>query len=102
MIVALCSETQLVLIPNFGDQFINSKVMCEDLHLGVEVERGEDGFFTREGVCKAVKVVMDSDSENAQKMRSNHNKWRQLLLTPGFEDAYLDGFVQKLHSLLVE
>ncbi|XP_028766473.1 anthocyanidin 3-O-glucoside 2''-O-glucosyltransferase [Neltuma alba] len=101
MTEALCGEAQLVLLPNFGDQFINSKVMSEDLKVGVEVEREEeDGVFTRESVCKAVKVVMDGDGEIGQKIRSNHNKWRQLLLATGLEDAYLDEFVHKLRSLI--
>ncbi|XP_054776836.1 cyanidin 3-O-galactoside 2''-O-xylosyltransferase FGGT1-like [Prosopis cineraria] len=101
MTEALCSETQLVLIPNFGDQFINSKVMSGDLEVGVEVERGEeDGVFTGECACKAVKVVMDSHSELSQKIRNNHNKWRQLLSVTGLEDN-LDEFVRKLHTLLI-
>ncbi|KAK4259721.1 hypothetical protein QN277_006024 [Acacia crassicarpa] len=102
MTEALCSETQLVLLPNFGDLFINSKFLSGDLKVGVEVERGEeDGVFTREGVCKAVKTVMDSDSEIGQTIRSNHNKWTQFLLAPGLEDAYLDEFVRKLRSQLI-
>ncbi|KAI9096276.1 hypothetical protein K1719_025995 [Acacia pycnantha] len=102
MTEALCSEAQMVLLPNFADQFVNTKLLCEDLKVAVEVERGEeDGLFTRESVCKAVKLAMDSDSETGQTIRSNHNKWRQILLAPGLEDAYLDEFIHKLRSQLI-
>ncbi|KAI9096301.1 hypothetical protein K1719_026020 [Acacia pycnantha] len=102
MTEALCSETQLVLLPNFGDQFINSKVLSGDLKVGVEVERGEeDGAFTREGVCKAVKMVMDSDSDIGQTIRSNHDKWRQFCLALDLKMLYLDEFIHKLRSQLI-
>ncbi len=42
-----CNDCQLVLLPNFGDQIINARLMGEDLKVGVEVEKGEeDGLFT--------------------------------------------------------
>ncbi|KAH9797167.1 UDP-glycosyltransferase 79B6 [Citrus sinensis] len=97
---AMVNECQLVLLPNVGDQIINSRLMGEDLKVGVEVERGdEDGLFTRDGVCKAVKAVMDDDSEVGKDARQNHAKLREFLISPGLENSYVDGFVQELHSL---
>ncbi|KAK4259725.1 hypothetical protein QN277_006027 [Acacia crassicarpa] len=102
MTEALCSEPLMVFIPNAGDQLINSKILCGDQKVAVEVERrDEDGVFTREGVCKAVKMVMDSESEIGQTIRSNHKKLRQILLAPGLEDAYLDEFIHTVRSMLI-
>ncbi|KAM3703770.1 hypothetical protein ACB098_04G121500 [Castanea mollissima] len=98
---ALVTECQLVLLPHAGDQIINARLMGGDLKVGVEVEKGEeDGLFTREGVCKAVKAVMDYDSEEGKEVRANHAKWREFLSNKGLENSYIDNFVQKLHSLL--
>ncbi|XP_041024813.1 cyanidin 3-O-galactoside 2''-O-xylosyltransferase FGGT1-like [Juglans microcarpa x Juglans regia] len=97
----LVSECQLVLLPHAVEQHIIAREMAGDLKLGVEVEKGEeDGLFTREGVCRAVRAVMDDDSKVGQEVRANHTKWRELLLSPGLENSYLDSFVQRLYSLL--
>ncbi|KAK0577973.1 hypothetical protein LWI29_003125 [Acer saccharum] len=51
LLEAMMTECQLVLLPNFGDQIIQARLMGGDLKVGVEVEKGEeDELFTREGV----------------------------------------------------
>lgn len=97
----MVNKCQLVLLPNVGDQIINARVVGGDLKVGVEVKKGEeDGLFTRHGVCKAVKAVMDDDSEVGKLVRANHAKWREFLLGKELENSYVDGFVHKLHELL--
>lgn len=101
MLEGMVNECQLVLMPHVGDQIFNARIMSGDLKVGVEVEEGdEDGLFTKEGVCRAVKTVMDDDSEIGEEVRANHAKWREFLLSPGLESSYIDGFVEKLHALL--
>ncbi|GAU24304.1 hypothetical protein TSUD_48930 [Trifolium subterraneum] len=85
---------------DIGDQFINARIMSGDLKVGVEVSKNEDGLFTREAVCNAVRVVMDTESELGQTVRTNHAKWREFLLSQGLENSYVDDLVQKLDSLL--
>lgn len=98
---ALMNECRLVLLPNVGDQIINARMMSRDFKVGVEVEKGdEDGVFTTEGVCKAVKTVMDDESEVAKEVRTNHAKWREFFSGKGLENSCLDSFEQKLHQLL--
>ncbi|CAM8903291.1 unnamed protein product [Rhodiola kirilowii] len=98
---ALVNECQLVLLPNVGDQIINARMMGEDLRVGVEVEKGdESGLFDRDGVCRAVKVVMDGESEIGKVVRANHTKWREFLLRDGLERDYVDSFVNKLRNIL--
>lgn len=97
----LVSDCQMVLLPQFGDQFINARLMGGDLRVGVEVEKGdEDGLFTKEGVCKAIKLVMDDGSEIGKEVRANYAKWRDFLLSVGLESSYIDEFVHKLRGLL--
>lgn len=98
---AMVNECQLVLVPNFGDQFVNARLFGGDMKVGVEVERDEEnGLFTREGVCKAIKMLMNDESEEGSKIRANRAKWREFLLSKGLEDSYIDALVQKLQTLL--
>ena len=98
---ALVSECQLVLVPQFGDQFLNARLMSEELRVGVEVEKGEeDGLFTKEGVCNAVVTVMDGGSEVGKEVRTNHAKWRAILLNKELQDAYIDDLIHNLQDLV--
>ncbi|KAF8411004.1 hypothetical protein HHK36_003543 [Tetracentron sinense] len=98
----LASKCQLVLVPHISDQFIHARMMSNELKVGVEVEKGEeDGLFTKESVCMAVKSVMDEDSEVGRMVKLNHSKWRDILLTKGLESSYIDSFIHKLHGLLL-
>ncbi|PIA43499.1 hypothetical protein AQUCO_01900119v1 [Aquilegia coerulea] len=98
---SLVSTSQLVLMPHFGDQFVNTKFMTKELKVAVDVERrGEDGWFTRENVSKAVKLVMDEGSEVGREIRANHHKWKDILLTEGLESSYIDNFILKLQDVL--
>ncbi|KAF5179167.1 Udp-glycosyltransferase 79b30 [Thalictrum thalictroides] len=99
---SLVSTCQLVLVPHFADQFINTKFMTKRLKVAVDVDRREeDGWFTREDVCKAVKLVMDEGSVVGEEIRANHHKLSQLFLGEGFETSYINNFILKLHDLLV-
>ncbi|KAK2634295.1 hypothetical protein Ddye_029087 [Dipteronia dyeriana] len=98
---AMMTDCQLVLLPYVGDQIINARLMGKDLKVGVEVEKGEeDGLFTREGVCRAVKTVMDENSEVGKQVKENHAKHTKFLMNQELESSYIDGFVQNLHDLL--
>ncbi|KAL0321267.1 UNVERIFIED_CONTAM: Cyanidin 3-O-galactoside 2''-O-xylosyltransferase FGGT1 [Sesamum radiatum] len=98
---AMVNECQLVLLPHVGDQPINARLMGGDLRVGLEVEKGdEDGLFTREGVMKAVRVVMEDDSEIGNEIRTKHAEWREFFLREGLESSYFDDFVHRLQRLL--
>ena len=97
---SLVNKCQLVLLPSVGDQFINARMMGRDLKVGVEVEIGENGVLTKTSICKAIQSVMDVDSEVGKEVRENHSKFRELLLGRGFEDSYIDGFVEKMQGFL--
>ncbi|XP_062103004.1 cyanidin 3-O-galactoside 2''-O-xylosyltransferase FGGT1-like [Humulus lupulus] len=96
----LASKCELVLMPHVGDQVYSSRFMGNSLKVGIEVERGEeDDLFTRESVCKAIKIVMEKNNEVGREIRANRAKLRELLLGKDVESSYYDNFSQKLQSL---
>ncbi|XP_014522752.1 UDP-glycosyltransferase 79B30 [Vigna radiata var. radiata] len=99
---ALVNQCQLVLLPRLGSDFIiNARTMGVKLRVGVEVEKGEeDGLFTKESVCKAVKIVMDDENELGREVRENHIKLRNLLLSEKFESSCVDAFCHKLQDII--
>ncbi|XP_026393901.1 UDP-glycosyltransferase 79B30-like [Papaver somniferum] len=98
---ALANDCQIVLFPQIGDQIVNARLMSGDLKVGVEVERGdEDGSFTKESICNAVRLVMDEKGEVADEVRLNHAKWKEFLLKDNLESSYTDEFITKLQDLL--
>ncbi|WJX73528.1 anthocyanidin 3-O-glucoside 2'''-O-xylosyltransferase [Trifolium repens] len=98
----LVNTCQLVLLPRIGsDHIMNARMMSRKLKVGVEVEKGEeDGLFTKESVCKAVKTVMDDENEVGREVRANHDKMRNFLLSSNLESSCVDSFCQKLYDLL--
>ncbi|KNA05253.1 hypothetical protein SOVF_192080, partial [Spinacia oleracea] len=97
---AMVSECQVVFMPQAVDQFINARQMTLDLKIGVEVEKDNDGLFTKEAVCKAVSLVMEEDSEVGKEVRATHAKWREFVLREGVEDSYISSFIQSLRQLI--
>ncbi|PIA30580.1 hypothetical protein AQUCO_05500113v1 [Aquilegia coerulea] len=98
---SLASACQIVFVPHFGAQFIDSQYMTENLKVAVTVERrDEDGWFTRESVCNAVKLVMDKGSDVGEQIRANHHKWKEFLLSEGLESPYINNLIHKLQDML--
>ncbi|PON80674.1 UDP-glucuronosyl/UDP-glucosyltransferase [Parasponia andersonii] len=98
---ALMRKCQLVLIPNRGDQIYNARLMANTFKAGIEVEKGEeDGLFTRESVCKAIKTVMEEDTEVGKEVRANRAKLQELISHEEFDSSYIDGFIHELRTLL--
>ncbi|KAI3912974.1 hypothetical protein MKW92_050297 [Papaver armeniacum] len=96
----LVNNPQLVLLPNAGDQYIIARLLAEDLKVGVEVEKREDdGWFTKESICKAIFTVMDDDNEIGKVVRENRLKMKELLVRDGFEDDYITDFIEQLRDV---
>ncbi|KAJ7981783.1 UDP-glycosyltransferase [Quillaja saponaria] len=96
---SLMSDCQIVLVPLLWDQILNTRQLAEELEIAVEVEREKNGWFPKESLCKAIKSVMDTDSEVGMKVKNNHTKWKEILGKPEFLNGYVDRFVQNLHEL---
>nr|BBC62120.1 glucosyltransferase 27 [Nemophila menziesii] len=96
---SLMSHCQIVLIPHLGDQILNTRILSEELQVAVEVDKDENGWFSKESVCEAIKMVMDTDSKVGQFLRGNQEKCKTKLLKPDFVSNYIDEFVQQLDKL---
>ncbi|CBI20242.3 unnamed protein product, partial [Vitis vinifera] len=97
---SLMNDCQIVLVPHLGDQILNTRVLAGELQVAVEVEREENGWFSKESLCKAIKSVMDEESEVGGLVRKNHAKWKETFARPGFMSNYVDKFVGQLQGLL--
>ncbi|KAH9609558.1 hypothetical protein KSS87_023872 [Heliosperma pusillum] len=97
---SLVSKNQIVLIPQLGDQVINAKILAEKIKVGVEVERGDNGWVSKESLFKAIMCVMDEQSEVGKLVRKNHQIWSEKLGAPGFMDDYIEKFVQDIGALV--
>jgi hypothetical protein len=96
------NKCQLVLLPNVGDQILNARMMGNSLKVGVEVEKGEDGLYTKDSVYKAVSIVMDDENEISKNVKANHAKIREMLLNKDLELSYIDDFCMKLQEIVEE
>ncbi|KAK7852128.1 putative udp-rhamnose:rhamnosyltransferase 1 [Quercus suber] len=59
----------LVVLPLVYDQSLNASLLV-DKHLAVEVERGKDGSFNRDGIANALRLAMVSDEGEAFRVRA--------------------------------
>ncbi|CAN6691016.1 unnamed protein product [Malus baccata var. baccata] len=81
---SLMSENQIVLVPQLVDQIVGAKLLAKELTVAVEVEREEDGWFSKESLRKAVKSLMDKESEVGVMVKKNHAKFREIISEPGW------------------
>ena len=93
------SDPQLVLVPELSDQTFNARLLAEELKVAVEVEREENGWVSKESLCKAIKSVMDEEGEVGCLVKKNHAKWKETLMSQGFMSNYIDNFVRQLLDL---
>ncbi|KAL2239671.1 anthocyanidin 3-O-glucosyltransferase [Sesamum indicum] len=101
VIEGLLNDCQLVLLPQKGDQFLNSKLVSGDLRAGVEVNRrDEDGYFGKEDIERAVESVMVRvDEEPGKSVRGNQKKWREFVLDKGVQDSFIVDLVKEMEAL---
>ncbi|KAK8706237.1 hypothetical protein V6N13_049811 [Hibiscus sabdariffa] len=96
----LLTDCQIVLIPEIGDQILNTRLMVNELKIGVEVERGKNRQVSKESLSEAIKFVMDKDNETANKLRANRAKLKQTLSNRDVQEKYINSFIQALQDLV--
>ena len=94
------SDNQIVLVPNLVDQVMNTRLLVEELKVAVEVDKDQNGWFSKESLSKAIKYVMDKDSDVGIMVKKNHSELKQALGKPGLMSGYIDEFVHSLHELV--
>ncbi|KAJ8631083.1 hypothetical protein MRB53_024406 [Persea americana] len=84
----------LVMLPMIADQGLVARVM-EEKKVGVEVCRNEiDGSFTRDGVAKALRLVMVE--KEGECIRENAREMQNIFGDQSRNDQYIDEFLQYL------
>lgn len=98
---SLMSDTQMVLIPQLGDQKLISRLLVAEFKVAVEVAVQEDrnGWISKENLCRAIKSVMDQDSKIRWLVKDNHTKLREIIGKPSFANDYAERFIQSLGAL---
>ncbi|XP_059302719.1 anthocyanidin 3-O-glucoside 2'''-O-xylosyltransferase-like [Lycium ferocissimum] len=96
---SLMNECQIVLVPQSCDHILHTRLLANELKVAVEVERDENGWFTKENLCKTIRSVMDEGSELGELIKKNHVKWKETLTRPGFMSGYIEEFMNNLHEL---
>ncbi|ESQ38525.1 hypothetical protein EUTSA_v10028656mg [Eutrema salsugineum] len=99
---SLMNDCQIVLIPQLGDQILNTRLLSEELEVSVEVAREETGWFSKESLRDAITSVMERESETGKLVRMNHNKWRETLFSPGVMIGYVNNSVNSLQDLVYQ
>ncbi|CAN6281760.1 unnamed protein product [Urochloa humidicola] len=86
----------LIMLPLFGDQGPNARLM-ESRKVGVPVPRDEkDGSFDREGVAAAVRAVVVG--EEGRVFAANARKLQEIVADGECHERCIDGFIQHLRS----
>ncbi|WVZ60199.1 hypothetical protein U9M48_010251 [Paspalum notatum var. saurae] len=87
----------LIMLPIYGDQGDNARLM-EGRRVGVQVARDEDdGSFDRHGVERAVRAVMLED-ERRRVFVGNAKKLQQIVADKTCQERCIDEFVERLRS----
>ncbi|KAL4274110.1 hypothetical protein GQ457_13G003830 [Hibiscus cannabinus] len=97
----LLTDCQIVLIPEIGDQILNTRLLVNELKIGVEVERGKNRQVSKESLSEAIKLVMDKDNETANLLKANRTKLKQTLSNRELQEEYITSFIQALQDIVI-
>ncbi|KAK1644950.1 hypothetical protein QYE76_062755 [Lolium multiflorum] len=87
----------LIMLPIFGDQGPNARLM-EGRQVGVQVPRNEnDGSFDRDGVAAAVRAVA-VEEESRMIFVANAKKMQEIVAGSQVHERCIDGFIRRLRS----
>ncbi|KAK8570413.1 hypothetical protein V6N13_003095 [Hibiscus sabdariffa] len=83
----------LVVLPLVIDQPLTARLLVHK-GLAVEIERSEDGSFSRDDIAKALRLAMVS--EQGEKLRSRAREAAQVFGNRDLQDTYFNTFVKYL------
>lgn len=84
----------LVFLPLIIDQPLNARLL-EEKELGIEVERGMDGAFSRDGIATAIREAMGSDQLRGRARVAAE----QIVGNSDLQDSYVEKFAEYLKNL---
>ncbi|KAL6856095.1 hypothetical protein ACP4OV_018897 [Aristida adscensionis] len=97
LIEGLLFGKPLVMLPIYGDQGPNARLMA-GRQIGLQVRRDDkDGSFDRDGVASAVRAVM-LEEESRRVFVANALKMKEMVADKELHERYIDEFIHKLRS----
>ena len=103
IIEALVNDCQLVLLPQKGDQFLNSRLVGENglVKAGVEVNmRDEDAYFGKEDIFAVVKTIMvEVGKDSGRSIRLSQKKWRDFFLDNDAQDKFISDLIVEMKKI---
>ncbi|WVZ59872.1 hypothetical protein U9M48_009963 [Paspalum notatum var. saurae] len=97
LVEGLLHGCPLIMLPIFGDQGPNARLM-ERKKVGLLVARDDsDGSFDRHGVASAVRAAM-LEEESRGIFVENALKVQEMVADNDLHERYIDGFIQQLRS----
>lgn len=92
---ALSCGLPLILLPLRLDHGLNARQITMELKAGIEIERGDDGSFSKGSICRAVKMIMEG--EEGKNMRSKAVEAQDIVVgSTGRQQSYVYDFIQHL------
>ena len=85
----------LVMLPFIVDQPLNARFLVEK-GLAMDVERSDDGSFSRNGIAKALRLAMVS--EEGENIRVRAKEAAEVFGNRNLQDSYIDRFVEYLEK----
>ncbi|XVF33278.1 hypothetical protein REPUB_Repub17cG0155100 [Reevesia pubescens] len=85
----------LVVLPVVYDQPLNARLLVEK-GLAVEIERSEDGSFSRDGIAKALTLAMVS--EEGKSLRIQAREAAEVFGNRNLQNCYFNSFVEYLEK----
>nr|URQ29615.1 udp rhamnose:anthocyanidin-3-glucoside rhamnosyltransferase [Sinningia speciosa] len=102
VIEAIVNDCQIIMLPQKGDQFLNSNLVGGDLRIGVEVNRrDDDGYFGKDDIFKAFQTVLVENKEPGKSIRENHKKWKDFLLDKEVQNNLIKDLVKEMEAIAV-
>ncbi|CAB4278139.1 unnamed protein product [Prunus armeniaca] len=92
-------QTTILSYPLVGCLIMNTMILVKELKVAMEVEREENGWFSKDSLSKTITTMMDKENELGFSLKKNLVKWRGILSKPGFMSDYIDRFIQNLKEL---
>ncbi|XP_047061052.1 anthocyanidin-3-O-glucoside rhamnosyltransferase-like [Lolium rigidum] len=89
LVEGLVAGCPLVLLPNRGDQFLNTALFARELRVGVEVARRDgDGWFGRGDISAAIDTAM------ADGWDGEGSKWKEFMMDDAVQKRFAHDFVR--------
>ncbi|XVF80112.1 hypothetical protein PTKIN_Ptkin15bG0044400 [Pterospermum kingtungense] len=85
----------LVVLPFVYDQPLNARLLVEK-GLAIEIERSEDGSFSRDGIAKALRLAMVS--EEGERLRVRAREAAQVFGNRDLQNCHFNSFVKYLYT----